>query len=136
MQMNILFELGVAVITTRVLRCRRQYVLKLETKEEMLIYIFFFFFSWALELVLLVGAPCNIHSFLLFFSLKKTRACEWFLFCLLSTLEHTHIYIYTMIIILIIDVFWLVAFACVKYRTASIINDGSGTMKSKKERRT
>jgi len=33
----------------------------------------YFFFSWALELVLLVGAPYNIHSFL-FFLLKKMRA--------------------------------------------------------------
>jgi hypothetical protein len=132
--MNILFELVVAVITTRALRCRRRCVLKLETKEEMLIYIYFFF-SWALEPVLTVGARCNIHSFLFFFSLKKSAHVSDF-FSVSSRLSNAHTHTHTMIIILIIDVFWLVAFACVKYRTASIVNDGSGTMKSKKERTT
>jgi hypothetical protein len=107
-------------------------VLKLETKEEMLLYIFsfFFFFSWALELVLPAGAPCNTHSFFFFFSSKKKRACEWFLSSVSARLSNTHTH--TMIIILIINVFWLVAFACVKYRATAPTNNSRGTTRIKK----
>jgi hypothetical protein len=124
--MNILFELVVAVIATRALRCRRRCVLKLETKEEMHIYIFFLFLGTRAG----AACRCTIATFILFFffSLKKKSARMSDFFSVSSRLSNTHTHI-TLIIILIIDVFWLVAFACVKYRTASLTNDGSEMMR-------
>lgn len=80
--------------------------------------------SWALGLVLRLSVH-HAAFILFFFLLLKKRICEWFLFC-----PYSNTPMHTVIIILIIDVFWLVAFAYINYRT-----DSNGTMKSKKKKK-